>query len=294
MRRRISMQAEQWPQVAPDGPVIRINWLRVAFAGLLVATVTILVTLGFQATSERDLQAISGSPLAVTEVPSAPAATEVSYAPKADSSPTLQLVEEPAAQRTDDRFPLGIFVRGPGEIASAAVIEIVGLPNEWSLSAGWPSGRGWRIPAARLSGAVLLPPRGFSGAIDLAAELRLADDTLVDRRLVRRARIDPGLGTDQAMLLLKVAEGLLDAGDISAARLVLRRAVEAGNARAALLLGETYDGCLLRRSYCSADADRAAARNWYEVANAFGSTDARERLDRLARDELRGDLPGRR
>jgi hypothetical protein len=285
MRRGIPIQVEQWPQVAPDEPAIRINWPRVAFAGLLAATVTILVTLRFQATSEHNPQALSGGPSA---------ATEVSFAPKAEPLPTLQLVAEPAAQGTDNRLPLSIFVRGPSEIASAAAIEIIGLPSGWSLSAGWPFGRGWRIPAAQLSGALILAPRDFSGAVDFAAELRLADDTLVERRLVRRVTIDPGLGTEESMVLLRVAEGLLAARDISTARLVLRRAAEAGNARAALLLGETYDGCLLRRLGCSADADRDAARTWYEVAKEFGSTDARRRLDRLARDEPGGDLPSRR
>jgi TPR repeat protein len=369
MRRRISVRTEQWLPVAADEPAIRINWLRVAFAGLLVATITILVTLRLQATGEHNAQAVSNVPTVAIEVSSAPkadfqatsehpraaydglsAATQVSSATRADFSPTLQLVAEPAAQGTDDRLPLGIFIRGPSEIASAAAIDIIGLPNGWALSAGWPFANGWRIPAARLAGAVILPPRGFSGAIDFAAELRLADNTVVEHRLVRRVRIDPGLAEEKTVSLLRVAEGLLAAGDIAAARLVLRRAAEAGNARAALLLGETsdqvridpgladdktvsllrvaesllaarnisaarlalrraaeagnaraalllgetYDGCLIRRLNCSADADPATARTWYEVAAEFGSTDARQRLDRLARDQPGGDLPSRR
>ena len=306
MRRRTSIQAKEWPQVTLDEPARRINWPRVAFAGLLAATVTILVTLRFQATSKHNPQAVSAGPAAsapkadfqvtprtVSDGPSA--ATEVSSAPKADSSPTLQLVAEPepTAQGTDDRLPLGIFVRGPSEIVSAAAIEIIGLPSGWALSAGRPFGHDWRIPAAQLSGAEILLPRDFSGAIDLAAELRLAD-ALVERRLVRRGRTDPGHAGEETMLHLRMAEGLLAAGDISAARIVLRRAAGAGNARAALLLGGTYDGCLLRRLNCSADADRATARTWYEVAAEFGSKDARQRLDRLPRDQPGDDMPSRR
>ena len=41
---------------------------------------------------------------------------------------------------------------------------------------------------------------------------------------------------EQIELLLRVAEGLLAAGDLSAARTVLRRAAKAGDPRAALLL----------------------------------------------------------
>ena len=326
MGRRIPVRAEQWSLVAPDRPVIRINWPRVALAGLLAAIVTMLLTIGFQAANEQKAQAVSGGPSA---------ATPVSSAPQADS-PTLQLVAEAAAQGTDDRLPLGIFVRGPSEIASAAAIEIVGLPSGWALSAGRPFGEnGWRIPAAKLSGAVILPRRGFSGVIDLAAELRLADDTLVERRSVRRVTIGPALATippqpiesvrpraiespsasvssaenviserftrniresdsEQIMLLLRVAEGLLAAGDLSAARTVLRRAAQAGNARAALLLGETYDpGLLGRFGVGSQHTNLTAARTWYEVAREFGSSDARRRLDRLAHDEPWADLPRR-
>jgi hypothetical protein len=270
MGSRIPVQAEQWSQVTSDRPVIRINWPRVAFAGFLVAIVTTLLTIGFRATSWHNAQAVSSDP----------SATQVSSAPQA-APPTLQLVTEAVAQGTDDRLPLGIFVDGPSELASAAAIEIIGLPSGWALSEGRPFGeKGWRISVAKLSGAVILPPRGFSGAIDLVAELRLADDTLVERRPVRRVRIGPTLATttpppiesvrstavespstsaspgenvaseqftwnirepdsERNELLLRVAEGLLAAGDISAARTVLRRAAKAGDARAALLLIET-------------------------------------------------------
>jgi hypothetical protein len=274
--RRISQAIDQWPQVVPDRLVIRVNWLRVGFAGLLAATVTILVTilvtLRFQATSERALQAVSGGPS------------------------TLQLVAEPASQGTDSRsplVPLGIFVRGPRELASATTVEIIGLPSGSVLSAGRPLGNRWRIPAAQLSGAVILPPRHFSGAVDLEAELRLADDTLVERRSVHRAVTDPGLTAQETLLLVSKAEGLLVQRDISAARLALRRAANAGNARAALLLGGTYEGCLLYPR-CNVDADRTTARTWYEKAAKFGSEEARQRLDRLASEEPGRDLPNRR
>jgi hypothetical protein len=278
--RRISQAIDQWPQVVPDGPVIRVNWPRVAFAGLLAAIVTTLVTLRFQATTERNLRAVSGDPSASTEVLSAP---------QVDPSSTLQLVAEPVSQGTDGRLPLGIFLRGPSKTTSGAAIEIIGLPSGWALSAGRPLGNRWRVPAAQLSGASILLPRGFSGAVDLEVELRLADDALVERRSVRRAMTDPELAAQETMFLLSKAEGLLVQRDISAARLVLRRAANAGNARAALLLGGTYEGCLLYPR-CSAYADRATARTWYEMAAEFGSAEARERLDRLAGEAAKSSM----
>jgi TPR repeat protein len=302
----------EWPL---DRVVIRVNWRRVAIAGLLAATVTILVALlvalGFQDTIERSLEPVSNGPSA---------ATEVSIAPTTDSSSPLQVVVESAFQESDRRLPLGVLIRGPSELASTAAIEIIDLPTGWALSAGRPLGNRWRIPAAKLPGAAVLPPRGFSGAVDLEVELRLADDTLVERRSVHWAwamtvpklapeqlapeqlapeRLTPAkLAAENITLLLSKAEGLLVQGDFAGARLVLRRAAEAGNARAALLLGGTYEGCLNFNSLCNiTDADRAAARYWYEMAAKFGSAEARQRLDRLGPEEPRSPrldyAPGR-
>jgi hypothetical protein len=284
---------DEWPQ---DGVVVRVNWPRVAFA-LLPATM-ILLALGFQAGQT---------------IPSAPsAATEVLTAPGGESSSPLQLVEVPASQGTDSRLPLGVLVRGPSELASTAAIEIIDLPSGWALSAGRPLGNRWRIPAAKLSGAAILPPRRFSGAVDLEVELRLADDTLVERRSVHWAwamtqpelaseKLAPEklaaeklaaeklaaeklaaekLAAEKTALLLRKAEGLLVQRDFAAARLVLKRAAETGNASAALLLGGTYEGCLQFSSPCN-ESDRATARFWYEMAAKFGSAEAHQRLDRL-------------
>jgi uncharacterized membrane protein len=248
MGRRISQAIARRSRVVADGLVIRLNWPRVVFAGLLAATVAILATLRFLATNEHKAASVASS--AVTEVSSAPkadsapspqaassATTEVSSAPKADS-PILQLVSESAAQGTNDRLPLGIFVRGPSEILSAATIEISGLPFGWALSAGQPLGNRWRIPAAQLSGAAILPRPHFF-AVDLEVELRLADDTLVERRSVRLAMTDQELATENTMkikLFLSKGEELLAQGDFSAARLSLQRAAQLGSAEARRLL----------------------------------------------------------
>jgi hypothetical protein len=270
MIRRFPAQAEQWSQVTPDSPVVRINWPRVAFAGLLLATVVTSFVVGFRAASRYNAQAASRGP----------SATAVSSALQA-APLTLQLVTEATAEGTDERLPLAISVEGPSEAASGAAIEIIGLPTGWALSAGRQFGEdGWRLSVAKLSGAALLPRAGFSGAIDLVAELRLADDTVVERRSLH-LRIDPapaamppqpiepvgsmamespptsassgenvageklasnrrGPDSEQIALLLRVADGLLATGDVSAARTVLRRAADAGDAGAALLLVETW------------------------------------------------------
>ncbi len=90
---------------------------------------------------------------------------------------------------------------------------------------------------------------------------------------------------DQAdiALLRKRGEEFLANGDVAAARLMLRRAAEAADARSALLLATTYDPIALDEMRIrGAFANPAMARTWYERAKAFGSPDAPHRLELLA------------
>lgn len=92
------------------------------------------------------------------------------------------------------------------------------------------------------------------------------------------------LSSDETASLLKRGEDYLNGGDFAAARLVLQRAADAGNARGALLLASTYDPLVLQRlgAYAFA-ADVAKARAWYEKARDYGSPEAPRRLEMLAR-----------
>jgi hypothetical protein len=83
-------------------------------------------------------------------------------------------------------------------------------------------------------------------------------------------------------LLLKRGKDLFAAGDLAAARLVLRRAAEANNAEAALALGATYDPVVLRQlKVYGFTADASMARSWYEKAAELGSSAAPRRLEIL-------------
>ena len=86
--------------------------------------------------------------------------------------------------------------------------------------------------------------------------------------------IDP-----QLIALLVMGDEFIAVGDIASARLVLQRAAEAGNARAAFLLGTTFDPLTLRKLGAPDFlADPAKARRWYEQAKEFGSVSDEERL----------------
>ena len=91
------------------------------------------------------------------------------------------------------------------------------------------------------------------------------------------------LDRDELASLLKRGEDLINSGDLSSARLALRRAAEAGDARAALLLAGTYDPNLLDKlGFQEHAADVALARLWYQRAQQFGSAEAPRRLQQLA------------
>jgi hypothetical protein len=68
-------------------------------------------------------------------------------------------------------------------------------------------------------------------------------------------------------------------------RRFLREAAERNDARAALLLGETYDPLFLRAlSILSLGADVVEARKWYSRAAELGSAEASLRIEWLAKD----------
>lgn len=73
-------------------------------------------------------------------------------------------------------------------------------------------------------------------------------------------------------VMVKRGRDLIDSGDLAAARIVLERAAEAGNADAAWALATTYDPAILRKLKVYGLApDAAKARIWYQQARKFGS-----------------------
>lgn len=92
-------------------------------------------------------------------------------------------------------------------------------------------------------------------------------------------RLDPS----EIASALRRADDLIASGDLAAARLVLRRAANAGDARAAMTLAGTYDPVILEKLGVHGFVpDVAMARAWYEKAKKFGSAEAPRRLELLA------------
>ena len=141
-----------------------------------------------------------------------------------------------------------------------------------------------------LRNALVRPPRGFAGPMDVAVELRLADDRAVDRKVLRlewsappvQAKGFPTRQLDQEEVadLMKRGEAFIAVGDLAAARLVLQRAAEGGDPRATMTLAGTYDPIVLeKRGVQGLASDIALARKWYERAKELGSPEALRRLE---------------
>ena len=149
-------------------------------------------------------------------------------------------------------------------------------------------------------------PKDFVGVMDAAIDLRSPRDRLMDSQFVRlewmpkkESRLTPTaraatgatqarapaiqlLDPDELATLMKRGEDFLKNGDIASARLILRRAANAGHAQAALALGVTFDPSFLAEQGVLGFApDVAQARAWYERAAELGSSEAARRLERL-------------
>jgi hypothetical protein len=91
------------------------------------------------------------------------------------------------------------------------------------------------------------------------------------------------LEREELVSLLERADVFIKSGDLSAARLLLQRAAEAGDALAAFTLASTLDPNVLKVLGLRDGApDVAMARLWYERAAKLGSADAPRRLQQLA------------
>jgi len=199
-------------------------------------------------------------------------------------------------------WPLGLRIAPE---ATGGTLVVKGLVAGAKLSVGRPSDtNGSELKADEIDGAVILPPPGFAGSMDLSVELQLAAGRVAERRSMqlewaRPAEPTPAvartgdmdargfavrkLNPGEIASLRKSGEELFAKRDIASARLMLLRAAEAADARAALALAKTYDPVALgdlglRGTF----ADPVMARAWYEKAKEFGSTEAQHRLDMLA------------
>jgi hypothetical protein len=285
LRRRLSLD----PELVPQPPIVLASdstWnVRVVF--VLLAVGALSFGAAFLTTADR-------SRLTRTDEPSVSTHEATASHPR---EPAQLLVENGKAP-VNEPLPLGVSVQGA---SGGEFLLLSGLAAGTRLSAGDAFGtQGWRVMGRDLSGVFAYAPANYVGAMEAAIDLRSVDDRLLDSQIVRMewtpkneivVQPPPAVAAPARQLepnevarLLERGGQFLQIGDVSAARLMLRRAADAGSAEGALGLGATFDPAVLRQIGALGVAPNLAqARQWYQKAAELGSQEAAHRIERLPR-----------
>ncbi len=201
---------------------------------------------------------------------------------------TANPTKTPAAPAPSSTTAQAEAAPAPPITASPAQAEAAPAPPITASSAQAEAAPAPTIAASPAQAEAAPAPSAEAARINITAEP--APSQLPSRTETASASASPmatadtghGLGTDELASLVKRAQGFINAGDFSAARLLLRRAAEAGSAEAALALGATFDPDFLRKSRAvGIDPDVGRARQWYRKAVDLGSPVAAKQLDSL-------------
>jgi hypothetical protein len=206
----------------------------------------------------------------------------------------------PVTGRADQAIPLSLRVPESG---GERFVRIDGLPEGVKLSAGVDTGNGsWLLSAGRADGVALSTPSAYVGDFTLEAQLlgadartplsdpvgfevSVADAAPADAGETRTAALDPDTApaiADQPPTPVERARSLMSAGDVAAAREILRTEANAGNAQAALALGESFDPMTFDSlSGANASPDATEAFRWYQKAAELGEARGQTKMSAL-------------
>jgi hypothetical protein len=297
LRRRLSLQ----PDVVPEPPI----WIRSEPPSRRIMRLSFILLVSFvSAYGLAVLYPGSFDPLASRlATPNIPSAPSDAMEAKAQVVNPARLVIESRRAFANEPLPLGLSLAGA---SGEEFVLLKGLTAGTRLSAGTAlASRGWRVPAREIASVTAFAPKDYVGTMDTAVDLH-AGDRRIDSQVLRlewvknapvksaRLRLQPQppaalpaaavltLDPAEVALLIKRGQELLRNGDISAARLMLRRATKAGSAEAAFALGSTFDPAVLAEIGVLGFApDAEQARVWYKKASELGSSGASQRLERL-------------
>jgi len=238
--------------------------------GTVAASAVAVLFAWFTSDATRDvLISAKASISTILPIPSAAAQPEVAASPQAPAQLTAHDIQlkDPARWSTpgaSDVQASAQAANGPAAIAPPANAQsgpvVAMAPTREDISTAYQSALQSRATAP--AAAVAAPPPAAAPQAD-APPVR---------------RLDP----DEVALLMKRAKDLLSTGDIPAARLLLRRAADAQEPLAALMLAQSYDPDMLgTQDVRNINPDLAMARSWYAKAAQLGSPDAQRRLAQM-------------
>lgn len=216
------------------------------------------------------------------------------------------MLTEPASKSP---FPIQV---GPQEaLLKNSFVRIRGLPPAAALSEGHAISPGaWAVPLAGLLNLNVVMPVGLQGRWDVTIGLVTIEGTvLTEAKTVlvvgpaqliapQQSKQEPSTNVaslgqivspvpnsperERALGLHAKGKELLEQGNVQPARMLFRRAADAGLADSALALGGTYDPVeLAKLRVLGLQPDVAAARQWYGKARQLGAPEADARLRRL-------------
>jgi hypothetical protein len=243
--------------------------LRILMGAIAASAVAVLFA-WFTSDATRDvLISAKASISTILPIPSAAAQPEV-----APPAPT-QLTGQDIQLKDSGRWS------SPGATGAQADAEATSAPAINTAAASAPSGPMVAMAPTRsdISTAYQNAMQGHAATPAPAVAVATAPPAAAPQADTPPARrLDP----DELKLLMKRAKDLLASGDIPSARLLLRRAADAQEPVAALMLAQTYDPDVLgTQDVRNINPDLAMARNWYGKAAQLGSADAQRRLAQM-------------
>jgi hypothetical protein len=218
----------------------------------------------------------------------------------ATTAQLARLVVESQKAFANEPLPIGILIK---DALGGETVTVVSLAEGTEVSLGTSLGlAGWLVSARDLDKAFIAAPKDFVGTMHATVKLHSAAGQLLDSQVIRfewierqKADLMPPLNlpettavvqtlhTDEIATLTELGQDLLKHGDISAARVVLKRAAAAGDVEAMVRLGMTYDPVFLAKwGVLGFSPDLVQAREWYDRAMHLGSSEASRHLERLA------------
>jgi hypothetical protein len=237
--------------------------------GAVAASAAAVLFAWFNSDATRDvLISAKASISTILPFPSASAEPEVAQLPQAST----QLNAHDIQLKDPARWP------GPGMASAQASTQPTSAPAAGAPAANAPSGPVVAMAPTRenISSAYQTAVQSHTAAPAAAVAVATPPAPAAPQADTTPARrLDP----DEVAILMKRAKVLLETGDIPAARLLLRRAADAREPLAALMLAQTYDPDVLgTQDVRNINPDPAMARSWYEKAAQLGSADAQRRL----------------
>ncbi len=175
---------------------------------------------------------------------------------------------------------------GLAALVAATIVSFPGSRRTAPMQAGLPT-TAIAVPTSKQDRLLSTPPMLQDVAAAANAPVPLWTPQSEEPRIVAAASRSQShplpLDSEEVAALVKRGEDFLNDGDLTAARLLLRRAADAASAHAALALGATFDPLVIMQiGAVGAEPDPVRAREWYQKAAELGSAEAPQRLEQLA------------